>query len=314
MILNLKYLNKHVDYNHFKMDTLSHVLNLITPDCYMASIDIKDAYYLVPIAEEHQKYLKFKWNDQVYKFTCFPNGLSSCPRKFTKLLKPVYSTLRKLGHISSGYIDDSYLQENNYEECVANIIDTILLFYSLGFVVHTNKSVFVPTTQLTFLGFILDSKSMHIYPTPEKAHKMVDLCSKLYNNPSPTIREVSQVLEHMVSLFPGVMFGPLYFRNIEKQKTMALQESRGNFENHMTLERKSLSEIKWWIDHVPSSFNVIQRDEPTIVMTTDASSTGWGCTLGDAHTGGLWTPEEASNHINFLEMLAVLLTKSQKTI
>ena len=95
---------------------------------------------------------------------------------------------------------------------------------------------------------------------------------------------------------------------------MALQESRGNFENHMTLETKSLSEIKWWIDHVPSSFNVIQRDEPTIVMTTDASSTGWGCTLGDAHTGGLWTPEEASNHINFLEMLAVLLTKSQKTI
>ena len=58
MILNLRNLNKHVEYNHFKMDTLESAICLMTPGCYMASIDFKEAYYSVPIAKDHQKYLK----------------------------------------------------------------------------------------------------------------------------------------------------------------------------------------------------------------------------------------------------------------
>ena len=45
----------------------------------------------------------------LYKSTCFPSGMAFCPRKFTKLMKPVFATLRQLGHFSSGYIDDSWL-------------------------------------------------------------------------------------------------------------------------------------------------------------------------------------------------------------
>ena len=59
LILNLKELNKNLDTIHFKMDTIYSVLDLITPDCYMASIDLKDAYYSVPIKTEEQKNFKF---------------------------------------------------------------------------------------------------------------------------------------------------------------------------------------------------------------------------------------------------------------
>ena len=48
----------------------------------MASVVLKDAYYSVPIHEEYQKYLKFQWEDQLYTFTCLPNGLCVAPRKF----------------------------------------------------------------------------------------------------------------------------------------------------------------------------------------------------------------------------------------
>ena len=76
----------------------------------MASRDLKDAYYSVPIHAQDQKYLKFQWNNEFYKYTCFANGLSPCPRMFTKLLKPVYSTLRQKGNALIGYIDDLYIQ------------------------------------------------------------------------------------------------------------------------------------------------------------------------------------------------------------
>ena len=177
MILNLKNLNKHVQYNHFKMDTLQSVISLMTPNCFMASVDLKDAYYSVPIAAAHQKYLKFEWGGKLYQFTCFPNGLAFCPRKFTKLMKPAYAVLRQLGHINSPYIDDSYLQGGSYEECLANVLDTVKMFLSLGFILHPHKSVFTPTQKLVFLGFVLDSVQMKIYLTNEKNWQAeINLC------------------------------------------------------------------------------------------------------------------------------------------
>ena len=45
MILNLKELNKFIVYRHFKMDSLKTMTDLMSQGCYMASVDIKDAYY-----------------------------------------------------------------------------------------------------------------------------------------------------------------------------------------------------------------------------------------------------------------------------
>ena len=80
----------------------------------MASIDLKDAYYSVPIISTDRKFLKFEWKGTLYQFACFPNGLALCPRKFTKLFKPVFSFFRQLGHISVPYIDDSWLTADSF--------------------------------------------------------------------------------------------------------------------------------------------------------------------------------------------------------
>ena len=88
-------------YQHFNMDTLQTILKLMTKDCFMASIDIKHAYHAIPVDENFQKFLKFEFGSCLYCFTCFPNGLRPCPRKFTKTLKPPLADLRDKGHISS---------------------------------------------------------------------------------------------------------------------------------------------------------------------------------------------------------------------
>ena len=95
LILNLKETNKFVENFHFKMETITTILSLVRPNCYMGSIDIKDAYYSVPVCEEDQKYLKFIFDGQLFQFTCLPIGLCSGPRKFTKLLKGPLPLLEK---------------------------------------------------------------------------------------------------------------------------------------------------------------------------------------------------------------------------
>ena len=36
------------------MDTLDSVVKMTKPGCYMASIDLKDAYYTLPVHPDHQ--------------------------------------------------------------------------------------------------------------------------------------------------------------------------------------------------------------------------------------------------------------------
>ena len=124
MILNLNNFNGNVTRCHFKMDNIWSAIRLMKPGCYMGSVDLKDAYYSVPICKDHQKFLKFEWKGVLYQFVCFPNRLAFWPRKFTKLLKPLVSSLRQQGHISVTYIDDLWLTADNLSQCTKNVIDT----------------------------------------------------------------------------------------------------------------------------------------------------------------------------------------------
>ena len=40
LILNLKQLNRSVEYHHFKMENLKNAITLMTPNCFMATIDL----------------------------------------------------------------------------------------------------------------------------------------------------------------------------------------------------------------------------------------------------------------------------------
>lgn len=59
LILNLQNLNKDIEYHHFKMETIRSALCLVKQGCWMASIDLKDAYYSVPIYSTDRKFLKY---------------------------------------------------------------------------------------------------------------------------------------------------------------------------------------------------------------------------------------------------------------
>lgn len=141
MILNLKKLNEFVPYHHFKMDTFEKTLNLITKDIYMASLDLRHAYFSILLAPEIQKFFRFVWNNTVYQYVCGPNGLASKPRMFTKMIKPVYAKLRSQGYVNSGFIDDSLLCGETVEQCTENVDCTKTLMIKLGLMIHEEKSV-----------------------------------------------------------------------------------------------------------------------------------------------------------------------------
>ena len=188
LILNLKKLNSHMPKIHFKMDTIHSVLQLVHENCFMTKLDIKDAYYSIPIRESDKKFLKFMHEGTLYSFQALPNGLSSGPRKFTKLLKPPLAALREQNINIVAYIDDLIILDTSYEKCLKATQICAQLFDSLGFVIHPDKSNFTPSNVIEYLGFVIDSNNMVIRLTDKKKLKTKENCCNILEIEKPTIR------------------------------------------------------------------------------------------------------------------------------
>ena len=119
--------------------SLSDVFEIIQPNCWMASANLKDAFFTIPIDNGYQKYFnKFMWYQKFYiqvfrhaKWYSDPMG--------------IFTTLQKQGFISVIFVDDSYLQGKTRSECLESVHKTVSLLASLGFTVHKEKSALEPT-------------------------------------------------------------------------------------------------------------------------------------------------------------------------
>ena len=311
-ILNLKSLNQDCDTAHFKMESLKQALYMVRRGHFLASIDIKDAFYSVPINEDHKKYLKFAWNGKLFQFCAMPNGYCDAMRIFTKILKPVFATLREQGYESVIYVDDSLLQGETFQECLDNIMATLECLESLGFVIHPDKSIFIPTQEIIFLGFIINTRDMTVRLTVEKKEKIIGLGIGLLKTKNFTIRMISSFIGNLTASFEAVPEGRLYYRHLEWCKALSLELHNHDFDAPCFISEQAREEIIWWVNNVEHSFAKIQ-DIPDIDRTiyTDASKHlggGWGASdevLGEIN--GRWASEEQGMNINCLELKAIQL-------
>ena len=305
IILNLKPLNVEVEYHHFKMENLELALCLMIKNCFMASIDLQDAYYSVNIDPDFRKYFRFKWNNTLYEYTCLPNGLSSAPRIFTKIMKPVFAKLRSEGHMSVYHLDDSWLVAETREDCERNVTATRQLLRQAGFVIHQDISSFTPSQHIQLLGFSLNSVDMTVeLPTHKKA-RIIDMCNTLLQSGQITISYLAQFIGVPIFSLPATQYGALFCRYLEMDKILSLQANKGNFDSFMCLSPASVSGIVWWKDNVLTCIRNIVTPEPTITLTCDASSTAWGCVFKGQTAGGRWSDMESNLHINALELKAI---------
>lgn len=308
IILDLTEMNKFIQYHHFKMDTFQTALDLIYPNCFMASIDWKDAYFSVPINSDDRKYLRFFWKNQLYQFTCLPNGLASAPRIFTKITKVFFASLRKMGFLCSSYIDDAILVGDE-TGCERNVMTNLKLSDKAGWVVHPTKSRLKPSQVRTHLGFVINSVSMKVKLTEERAEKFFHTVSNILNcGGDISIRQLAEAVGLMVASFPAVEFGKLYYRRCDNFKTLALRQHMGNYNAMVHLPNVCMSDLHWWEENIRNTSAPIRRMAPDITLTSDASTKGWGGTYGDQKTGGHWSGNEQIRHINELELTAALFT------
>ena len=306
-VINLKRLNQSVKTEHFKMEGIHMLKDLLKAGDWMAKIDLKDAYFMVPMAEEERKYLRFQWKEKVYQFNCLPFGLSSAPWVFTKTTRPVVATLRELGLRVIIHIDDILIIANTESLLRDHIMGVVYLLENLGFVLNYPKSQLIPTQEIEFLGFVVNSTTMELKLPGEKVKKIRSETGKVLQSQTVTALMLSRLIGKMTAATQAIHMAPLYYRHLQSCLREALQDTQ-NYSTPVTLTGEAREELEWWRDHF-SQWNgkSLISHSSTLTIETDASEIGWGAVCSGVRTGGPWSPHEQQMHINCLELLAAHL-------
>ncbi|CAG2229494.1 unnamed protein product [Mytilus edulis] len=311
-VIDLSILNSYMIIPHFKMETNRSIRASILPGMWTTSLDLTDAYFHVPVCHSYRKFLRFVWNKRVYQFRALPFGLSTAPLAFTKLMQVEIAHLHSQAIQIHSYLDDSLIKELSPEKLYLNTDVVIRLFLSLGFLISWKKSDLIPSQDFIFLGEHYLTRQCIVRPPQEKFQ---NLCSKIrlfLSQKTVTARQFSQLLGLLNSLADVVPLGRLHIRPLQFYLHQHWLPATQDWEFPVPIIHQELfPHLVWWT----SQANVLRGQllsspVPNQTLFTDASNLGWGAYLEGLSVSGVWTLDLLKEHINILEMKAVLLALS----
>ena len=307
-IIDLSPLNKMVQVTKFKMETAQQVLSSINPGDWMVSIDLKDAYFQVPIHPKSRKYLRFQWEGIPYQFKVLCFGLSTAPQVFTRVMGSVATLCHRQGIRLHRYLDDWLIVAESRQEIVAARDWVLRLTDNLGLLVNWDKSDLSPTKRLVYLGMDIDTDLALAFPSEKRIERFLQLVHLFRESETLPAWDWLRLIGHMVSLEKLVPWGRCHLRSIQFQLRQHWDQARDHKYRPVPVSADVLLDLIWWVDPQHLLAGVpLQQPEADLQLFTDASTQGWGAHMLDLQASGLWNPSESALHINLLELKAVRL-------
>lgn len=317
-VSNLRALNRSIQPRPFKMETMGSLKDVLLPGDLLTSLDIQDAFFHVPLDQAQRDFYRFRWEGKHYRFRAMPFGLSVAPRTFTKVLRPVVGYLRSRGIRCLIYLDDMLILSRTWAEAICNTQLALDLLTRLGFSVNIPKSSLEPATRAEYLGFVVDSAEMMLFLPAKKLDK---LCARIRATLNKSARhqlfsprDLAALVGQLHATHPALYLAPLFVRHLRR---CYLADSLRSWDQaSVLLPLEAQEELRAFLRHINewNGRSVIHRP-PTILLTTDASRTGWGAWLSNPQTPdapsdstwGFWAPAEGQRTSNWREATATLL-------
>ena len=255
------------------MEGIHTVKDLLRKGNYMVRIDLKDAYFAVPICTEHCKYLRFRWRGQTYEFTCLPFSLATAPHVFTKVMKLVVGFIRSKGVRCVVYIDNFLLMHHKKQDLIEQTALTLNLLEALGFLVNYSKSHLQPSLRIEYLGFMIDSSTGELSLPKEKVVQIKSEPLRLMDQDLVSARQLAQLIGKMSAAILAVYPAPLHYRSLQALKHKALAAS--GFDGTIKVSPDAKVDLLWWANNL-RDWNgcTMTRASPQLTIETDASSSG----------------------------------------
>ena len=307
-VIDLSRLNQFVLCPHFKMETLNSIRLALQKGDWVTSLDLRDAYFHIGIHRRSRRYLRFVFEGKVYQFRALAFGLNVSPYVFTRMLKTVLRHVRRLGIRVHAYLDD-WLQPS-VSETLSWLHSRRLLkiILDLGFIPNWEKSELVPVQDFCFLGARFKLAQALIGPSQDNIASILQALAKLVGARQASARQLYSILGQMESMASLLPLGRAFKRSLQWELKERWCQRLALWDTNILLGQWFVSAVAPWMDlDFLTSMSPLHHPSPQLHLFTDSSLEGWGAHMDNHMASGFWSIINKKQHINVLEMKAVLL-------
>jgi hypothetical protein len=298
---NIADLNSAAVKMPLKMESLKDVRERIVPNSFMISLDLTKFFWSTSIFPSHRKFFRFYLHGKLYQWKVLPFGYINSMQIMDRLLFPILQKLNTWGIEILHWVDDLVLMLGpDKAEATAKAQKAIDLFFSLGFAVHPEKTSATVTKEVTFRGFIWNSKTMTVTAPPEKLADIRKHAKSLNLKRLPIrtlatligkVRYLAQIHYHLIAWI------------VECQILVKTTVKESGWEAHTDIPPPVRDEILHWRTRDSLLMMPIRiLDHIRLETKGDAGPLGYGYE-GIYAMAGLWSKEQCFFSTNWRELM-----------
>lgn len=297
--VDYRKLNDKIVKDRYPLPLMEDVIEALQDAEVFSSIDLKNGFFHVDMAEESIKYTAFITPDGQYEFLKAPFGLCNSPAIFQRFINDIFrdAMMKKVLRL---YLDDIMVPAIDELTNLQRLKETFNIAANNGLIINFEKCQFLQR-KITFLGNVIENHG--IRPSDEKTKAIRDF-------PQPKTPKQIQSFLGLTGFFRK--FIPRYAQIARPISDLLRDGTKFTFG---TAQKAAFAELKEKLCSEPilKLYNPMAPTE----LHTDASALGYGgCLLQQQNDDGLMHPVyylsfkttvvEAKLHSYELEVLAII--------
>ena len=251
-VIDLSHLNDFVQLTSFKMETVASVLLSVREGDFLASLDLKDSYFQIPIHGSSRKLLRFMSEGTVYQFRALCFGLLTAPQVFTRVFAAVSAWAHSRGIRLLRYLDDWLVLSSSEKKAKESIRELLSLCRTLGIVINEKKSNLVPSQSAKYLGTTIDTGAGKVFLSLARVEKFLTVAERFCSMQSPPAQLWQVILGHLASLERLVPHGRLRMRSLQWHLKTHWSPESDPPSLPVALPEEARRDLSWWMvkDHL----------------------------------------------------------------
>nr|XP_045592346.1 uncharacterized protein LOC123754181 [Procambarus clarkii] len=276
-----------------------------SPGAYLAKCDIAEAFWIVPVNPSDYHLLGFAYGGQYYYEKMLSMGAAPSCRIFETFSDALQWILAEKFGVRDvvKVLDDFLFVSSTYNACLRSLRVFTALCEHLGVPLAPHKTE-GPRPCLTFLGLEIDAERMETRLPDDKRTKYMAAVEDALRAESLPLRDLQGIigkLQFATSVIPG---GRAFLRRLHPLTLGVQHPSR-----LCLLDAEAKLDLRAWHTFL-GAFNGITVFPPdggwgsatALTMCADASSKGYGLTLGATWFRGTWPMDWSRLNIARLEL------------
>ena len=306
LILDMKELNKHIKLPKLSMFRYQHSFQACLASNFACRIDLTNAFWHISVHKSYRRYLAFSFDNISYVWKAMPFGLRIAPYLFCKLMYPIINHLRlKYNIYLFYYLDDILLLAPSEELATQQTKIVLEVLAKAGLRVNIEKSVLVPSEEITFLGVTINLKNKTLRPSADNKLSCIQKSKDFINLERAFLVDFQSLIGSLNFTATYVKFGKLKLSPLHRFRPAFSEDKRKQIPFHL------ITELEYWTreeSYLP--IDIPNQNLPIILVSSDASSQGWGAKVtwptGEVTSfAGTWSKEVVLEHINIKELRSV---------